>query len=156
MFQGLIDPSFVTVTDNKSKSTSTTLFFYFLPLSFLRSLSFTIHYKCVTGSRRVERGEQCVVTLSPALQLSAWFQLLLPAGRGGPGRRPSTQLPLHPSSTTRINRSATPYKRSTDVHASQYNARPTTSNLCRTEREGARLRWRVITGKYEIWNGRGK
>ncbi|XP_044203147.1 uncharacterized protein LOC122979620 [Thunnus albacares] len=93
-------------------------------------LPFTIHYKCVTGSRRVERGEQCVVTLSTALQLSAWLQLLLPAGRGGPGRRPSARLPPPPSpphttTTTRINRSATPYKRSTEVHASQYSAPPT-------------------------------
>eukprot|EP00064_Thunnus_orientalis_P004337 superscaffoldBa00000392_g4348 len=96
----------------------------------LSHLPFTIHYKCVTGSRRVERGEQCVVTLSTALQLSAWLQLLLPAGRGGPGRRPSARLPPPPSpphttTTTRINRSATPYKRSTEVHASQYSAPPT-------------------------------
>lgn len=96
MSQGLIDPSFVTVTEKNPKIPLTV---FSLPppfFSFLHSLSFTIHYKCVTGYRRVERREQCVVTLNTALQLSAWLQLPLPAGCGGPGHHPSAHLLLHP------------------------------------------------------------
>lgn len=96
MSQGLIDLSSVTVREEKSQNTSNCSFFPLLPPFFSPQSFFHIHYKCVTGYRRVERGEQCVVTLGTALQLSAWLQLPLPAGSGGPGHRPSVRLPLHP------------------------------------------------------------
>jgi len=153
----LIDPSFVTVTD---KSTSTVLFFTSSPFSFLHSRSFTIYYKCVTASRRLERGEQCVVTLSAALQLSAWFQLLLPAGRGGPGCRPSTRLPLHPSTPPPLHHHQNQSLCDTlqTIHWSPCITVQCTTNNGQQCGSGLQeqKRWRVITGKYEMWNGRGR
>lgn len=144
----------------KSKSLSNCSFFFFphfLPLYFLHSLSFIIHYKCVTGYRRLVRGEQCVVTLGTALQLSAWLQLPLSAGRGGPGRHPSAHLPLRPSTTSRINRRATPYKRSAEVHASQYSAPPTmTSRAVHDWEWGSAAKMESCYGQIQHWSGRGE
>ncbi|KAK2817194.1 hypothetical protein Q5P01_025385 [Channa striata] len=44
---------------------------------------------------------------------------------GGLATAPLSASLFHPSTTSRINRSATPYKRSAKVHASQYSAPPT-------------------------------
>lgn len=79
----------------KTENNSSFFFSHFLPLSFLHSLSFTIYYDCVTGYRRVERGEQCAVTLRSALQRGAWLQLPVPVDRGGPGHH-SPRLPSCP------------------------------------------------------------
>ncbi|TNN89533.1 hypothetical protein EYF80_000136 [Liparis tanakae] len=88
--------------------------------------SFTIYYNSAPGSNSFS--QQAVGGLAAAL---------LPASL-------STPPPLHPSSTTGINRCATPYKRSTEVHASQCNAPPTmASNVVqdfKSKRDGELLR----------------
>lgn len=150
--QGLIDPSFVTL---KSKSTSNCSFSVLPPLFPLPTLSFTIHYICVTGSRRIERGKQCVVTLSAALQLSAWLRLLLPAGCERGKREGGAGGQTNPSTitTTRINRSATPYKRSTEAHASHNCAPPTMTSHVAQMREGAQIGGKV---NKEMWRRKKK
>lgn len=149
MSQGLIDASFVTVTEKNPK---VPLFFFSLPsLSFLHSLSFNIHYKCVTGSRRVEKGEQYVLTLSTTLQLMPGSSSFSQQAVGGPATAPLSASHLQPSATTRINRSATPYKRSTEVHASQHSAPPTmTSHVAQDRDRGSENKMELLQVNIKI------
>lgn len=160
--RGLDWSLFVKITGKNPKIPLTVLFFLLPPPFFLQSLSFTIHYMCVTGSRRVERGEQCVVTLSTALKLSAWLQLLLPAGRGGgPGHRPSARLPSPgppllpppPESIALWHHTNDPPK---SMHHSTVHHQQWLAMWFRSEKEGARIRWKVLTGKYKIKGGKEK
>lgn len=125
----LIDSSSVTVTaKKKNRKQLTVLFFSLPPPSFLHSLSFTIYYDCVTGYRRVERGEQCAVTLRSALQRGAWLQLPCPSrpwGAWPPPRRPPPSLPPSLSTPTpsapQSIACTPPYKRAAAAHASPCN-----------------------------------
>lgn len=143
--QDLIEPSSVIVS-RKTKLCLTSLFFHFLPLAFLCTLSFTINYKRVTGYRRAERGEQCAVTLGTALQLGAGLQLPLPAGRGGATSLSQPPLPP-PESIAPRHHTNDPLK---PMHHSAVHHQQWSAMWFSTEREAARTRWRVITGKYQI------
>lgn len=160
--RGLDWSLFVKITGKNPKIPLTVLFFLLPPPFFLQSLSFTIHYKCVTGSRRVERGEQCVVTLSTALKLSAWLQLLLPAGRGGglaTAPLPASPLlvppllPPPPESIALWHHTNDPPK---SMHHSTVHHQQWLAMWFRSEKEGARIRWKVLTGKYKIKGGKEK
>ncbi|KAM7394422.1 hypothetical protein PAMP_021227 [Pampus punctatissimus] len=71
--------------------------------------------------------------LPPAQRLAPTPSLSRPWGAWPPPLCPLPASPLHP--TTRINRSATPYKRSTEVHASQYSVPPTMTSHVVQDRE---------------------
>lgn len=160
MSQGLIDPSFVTVTEKKNPKVPLTVLFLSSPLlSFLLRLSFTIHYMCVTGYRRVERGEQCVVTLCAALQLSA----LAPApsssrpwGAWPPPLRPTPSLlpalppPIHLHQNQSLCDTIQTIRWSPCITV--YSAPPTmTGHVAQDWERGSRSKMeRVITGKYSI------
>lgn len=104
------------------------------PLSCLQSLSFNIHYKHVTGYRRVERGEQCVVTLQlQAPGPGSLSQKAVERRVGGvhPLVTPRS-LPTNPT-TRRINRPATPYKRCGGVHASSGGTPAAATGLLREQ-----------------------
>lgn len=58
---------------------------------------------------------------------------------GGLAAAPLSTSHLHPSATTRINRSVTPYKRSTEVNASHHSAPPTmTSHVAQDWERGSK------------------
>lgn len=153
----LIDPSSVTVTEKKNPKVPQLFFFLFFslapPFPFLHSLSSTIHYECVTGSRRLARGEQCVVTLSAALQLSAWFPTPSPSRPwrvwgGGRGRRPlhtSTLPPPPPESIAPRHHTNDPPK-SMHHRAMHHQQRP--AMWFRTWREFRTESY--YRGKYEV------
>lgn len=143
----------------KSKSSSNGSFFVIPLLSFLLRLSFTIHYMCVTGYRRVERGEQCVVTLGAALQLSA----LAPApsssrpwGAWPPPLRPTPSLlpalppPIHLHQNQSLCDTIQTICWSPCITV--YSAPPTmTGHVAQDWERGSRSKMeRVITGKYGI------
>lgn len=155
----LIDPSSVTVTEKKYPKVPQLFFFLFFslapPFPFLHSLSSTIHYECVTGSRRLARGEQCVVTLSAALQLSAWFPTPSPSrpwrGCGGGGAAalstPPPFLRHHPNQSLRDTIQTIHPSPCITAQCTTNNGRPCGSGL------GESLGRRVITGgnmKYEM------
>lgn len=114
---------------------------------------------CVWQVSNGWRGENNV--LCTTLQLSAWLRLLLlsepwgglPAALFAPlspsALKPPTPRPLPLPSTKRINPTAAPYKRPSEVHASQYSAPPptTTGHVAAPESDGGAIRWRVTAGK---------
>lgn len=78
----------------------------------------------MTGYRRVERGEQCAVTLRSALQRGAWLQLPCPSrpwGAWPPPLRPPPSLSTPTPSAPQSIACTPPYKRAAAAHASPCN-----------------------------------
>lgn len=136
MSQGLIDASFVTVTEKIQKSLCS--FFHFLPFLFFTvflSTSITSVWHVPDGLRRENNMFWPSVPPSSSMPGSSSFSQ---QAVGGLATAPLSASHLHPSATTRINRSATPYKRSTEVHASQHSAPPTmTSHVAQDWERGS-------------------
>lgn len=143
MSQGLIDLSSVTVREKNPKIRLTALFFHFFRLSFLHSLSFT----SITSVWQVTdglRGENNVLwpSVLPSSSVPGSNSLSQQAVGGLATAPPSASLSTPSTTTTtttRINRSTTPYKRSMEVHASQYSAPPTmTSHVAQDWERGSK------------------
>lgn len=155
MSQGLIDPSFVTVTAKKSKITSNCSFFP-LPPPFFSSQSFFHHPLQVCD--RFQTGwegrtmccdpqyrppaQRLASTPSPSRPWGGLAAAPLPASRP-----PPLFTPPPPESIALRHHTNDPLK---SMHHSTVHHQQWPAMWFTTEREGARIRWRVITGKYKI------
>lgn len=144
MSQGLIDLSSVTVREEKSQNTSNCSFFPLLP-PFFSPQSFFHHPLQVCDRLQTGWGGENNVLWPSVLPSSSvpGSNSLSQQAVGGLATAPPSASLSTPSTTTttttRINRSTTPYKRSMEVHASQYSAPPTmTSHVAQDWERGSK------------------